>query len=108
MSVIGKIYPNEASAVATLSADVTDWIPLPYEDVGGGIHADHATLPPQTLVTPLELVDGRFFVPNVGRATFRNDTPAKRARRTADAVELADIKRDASNPRELVQIGKAR
>lgn len=62
MSREGKTFPNEAAARGALNAAHATWVPLPRVNVGGGIHADHALLPPQKLAEPFRLANGKWAV----------------------------------------------
>lgn len=106
MPIAGRKRPNLTSANAHIAAEEADWIPPPYVDVGGGVHVPHASLPPQRLIEPIELSAGGYFVPDVKDSVHANDTPARKNARKADTIEPSEIKRDMSNPHELVQLAR--
>lgn len=62
MSIECKTFPNENAARAGIIAAEATWRRPTYRDVGGGRHVLHASLPPQKLSEPRELVNGRWAV----------------------------------------------
>lgn len=80
----GEKFPNKNAAEAAAAQVQDDWIPDPYQNVGGGRHVPHDDLPPQVLTEPVEMDDGSWFVPDVETATLENDTDQKRAKRRKD------------------------
>ena len=57
-----KTFPNENAARAGIVAAEATWTRPVYVNVGGGRHVSHASLPPQRLSEPRELVNGRWAV----------------------------------------------
>lgn len=62
MSIECKTYATQGAARTGITNAEKSWTPPTYENVGGGRHVDHATLPPQRLSEPRELVNGRWAV----------------------------------------------
>lgn len=57
-----KTYATQAAARGGITVAEGTWTKPTYRNVGGGRHVDHATLPPQKLAEPVELVNGRWAV----------------------------------------------
>lgn len=62
MSIECKTYATQGAARTGITNAEKSWTPPTYENVGGGRHADHATLPPQKLSEPVQMVNGRWAV----------------------------------------------
>ena len=62
MTIQCKTFPNENAARAGIVAAEATWTRPTYRDVGGGRHVLHASMPPQRLSEPRELVNGRWAV----------------------------------------------
>jgi hypothetical protein len=58
----GKTFPNEAAARAAIIAAEATWTRPTYANVGGGVHVEHASLPPQRLAEPFVLNSNRWAV----------------------------------------------
>ena len=57
-----KTFPNENAANGAINAAEATWVRPSYTDVGAGRHVPHASLPPQRLSEPVELVNARWAV----------------------------------------------
>ena len=57
-----KTYATQAAARGGITVAEGTWTRPTYRDVGGGRHVLHASLPPQRLSEPRELVNGRWVV----------------------------------------------
>jgi hypothetical protein len=62
MPIECKIFPNLPAANGALNAAVAGWTPPTQTNIGGGLHVAPASLPPQTLAAPEEMVDGRYAI----------------------------------------------
>lgn len=58
----GKTYATRTAATTAITTAELTWTRPIYQNVGGGRHVDHATLPPQKLAEPFELRSGRWAV----------------------------------------------
>ena len=88
----GKLFPNENAANGALNAAHVGWVPPAYSDVGAGRHASHASLAPQRISEPSEMLDGKWLV-------YGNHPSFK-----GDFVNPSDIKRNANAVPQAAQI----
>ncbi len=87
----GKLFPNENAANGALNAAHVTWVPPVPVDVGSGRHVPHASLPPQRISEPTEMVDAKWLV-------YGNHPSFK-----GDFVNPSDIKRNANNTPQAIQ-----
>lgn len=107
MPIVGRIRPNEQSARAHANNEESDWTPAPCTYAGSGAPVPAELLPVQHLTEPLEMEDGRWFVPDVPGSSHRNDNQTRKDARRADAIEQSQIKRDLRDPPRSVVVAES-
>ena len=91
MTIEGKLFPNLTAANGALNAAHAGWTPPSYSDVGTGRHVSHASLAPQRISEPTEMVDAKWLI-------YGNHPSFK-----GDFVNPSDIKRNAENTPQALQ-----